>query len=127
MSIYRLRPHHGLCLHFFRGNGYSEDFVENMTEISLKLGENPTIELVSGSDQVCEACPNRVGETGCASDEKVLSYDASVLKLCGLNVGDQLHWQDFLTLVNAHILEPGLLESVCTGCQWISICKGLQA
>ena len=26
----RLRPHHGMCLAYFEGKGYSDDFTENM-------------------------------------------------------------------------------------------------
>lgn len=29
----RLRGHHLICLHFYRGEGYSREFVENLEDI----------------------------------------------------------------------------------------------
>lgn len=36
-AIIPLRAHHGLCLHFFRGKGYSGAFVENMARKKAML------------------------------------------------------------------------------------------
>ena len=55
--------HHGMCLPFFRGEGYSGAFVENMTRMKKILEENPEICLVAGSDDICAACPNRLTES----------------------------------------------------------------
>ena len=33
----RIRPHHLVCVCFFRGKGYSEEFVANMTETVGRL------------------------------------------------------------------------------------------
>lgn len=43
MSVYRIRAHHGMCLAFFRGQGYSGAFVENMANMKAILEENPDI------------------------------------------------------------------------------------
>lgn len=125
MSVYELRPHHGLCLHFFRGQGYSAEFVENMTEIQRALAQNPTIQLVAGADNVCRTCPNRVGERGCRSDHKVLRYDRGVLERCDLAVGDRLPWVEFFRRVEENILQKNQLETVCAGCQWMELCRNL--
>ncbi len=122
MSSYNIRPHHGLCLHFFRGKGYSEEFVENMTQIQTTLRANPTVTLVAGTDSVCRTCPNRVGEQGCLSDDKVLGYDQAVLQLCGVQLGDTLPWNDFFQRVEEHILSKNLRQSVCGNCQWTELC-----
>lgn len=122
-SAYSLRPHHGLCLQFFQGKGYSEEFVENMKKIVDTLGENPQIRLVSGADALCRCCPNRVGESDCKSDEKVRGYDQSVLDLCSLDEGEVLPWEEFSSRVTEKILEKRLRENVCGDCQWTDICQ----
>ena len=33
MSVYSIRAHHGMCLYFFQGKGYSGEFVENMAKM----------------------------------------------------------------------------------------------
>ena len=60
MSIYRIRAHHGMCLAFFQGKGYSGAFVENMANMKAILEENPDILLLDGPDDICAACPNRL-------------------------------------------------------------------
>lgn len=123
MSTYKLRPHHGLCIHFFRGQGYSQAFVDNMTEIVQTLEKNPTIQLVAGADSLCAPCPNRVGEGGCASGGKADQYDAAVASLCALTLGEYLPWLEFSQRVEAHILSQGLRTQVCGNCQWSELCQ----
>ena len=118
-----LRPHHGLCLGFFRGKGYSEEFVHNMTRVAASLAaEDPVICLTPGPDALCRACPRRQGD-GCADGEKPLRYDAAVLSLCGLEPGAYLRWSAFRALLRARVLEPGLLGEVCGDCQWAENCS----
>jgi len=45
-----LRAHHGLCLHFFQGKGYSGAFVENMARKKAMLEENPLVRLTDQAD-----------------------------------------------------------------------------
>ena len=45
MSVYKIRAHHGMCLSFFQGKGYSGDFVENMSRMKAILEKNPEISL----------------------------------------------------------------------------------
>lgn len=123
MSKFNIRPHHGLCIHFFRGKGYSQEFVENMTNVVKKLEENPTIHLVSGADVICGSCPNLSAEHLCSSLDKVANYDEKVLELCGLSGNSSLSWEEFATSVREHILEKGLRTQVCGHCQWTDICQ----
>ncbi len=122
MSNYRLRPHHGLCLHYFRGEGYSEEFIKNMQSIVDELHTNPTILLVPGADSVCRTCPNRIGDIDCACDEKVLRYDQKVLELCGLTISSTLTWDELEKKVHQHILSQNLRESICGDCSWNQLC-----
>ena len=40
---YRIRAHHGMCLAFFKGNGYSSGFTKHMGNVKYALEENPMI------------------------------------------------------------------------------------
>ena len=120
MSIYRLRAHHGMCLPFFQGKGYSGAFVENMTQMKGILEENPVICLVDSADDLCAACPNRLTES-CA--EKASRYDREVLRRCGLSVGERLPYREFSRKVIETILRPGDRREICGDCQWSSLCR----
>lgn len=118
---YRIRPHHGLCLAFFRGKGYSGEFVENMARMKAVLEENPLIRLTGGTDEICAACPNNQGGR-CESEEKVTRYDREVLRRCGLSVGEVLPYRAFEALVIRHILDARQREEICGDCQWDALC-----
>jgi len=119
---YRLRPHHGLCLPFFRGKGYSGAFVENMTAVKTAMEENPVIELVRGGDDICAACPNFL-QGKCRDEEKVARYDREVLRRCNLEPGQAMPYRDFVRKVTESILQKGLREEVCGDCQWTGLCR----
>lgn len=118
---YRIRPHHGLCLPFFRGKGYSGDFVANMARMKATLEENPQIVLTLGTDDICAACPNNLGGH-CESEEKVTRYDREVLRRCGLSEGEVLPFRELEGLVRHRILLAGQREDICGDCQWSDLC-----
>ena len=120
MSVYKIRAHHGVCLYFFQGKGYSGEFVENMSRMKAILAENPEIILMDGPDDICAACPNRLTET-CA--EKASRYDREVLRRCGLSVGERLPYREFSRKVIETILRPGVRAEICGDCQWSSLCR----
>ena len=120
MRVYNLRAHHGMCLYFFRGKGYSGQFVENMGKMKAVLEENPTIRLMDSPDDICAACPNKVTEA-CA--EKASRDDREVLRRCGLSVGGSLSCEDFSKRVVETILRPGVRGAICGDCQWSGLCR----
>lgn len=120
---FKVRPHHGLCAEFFRGEGYDGDFVKNMSEtLSALNGNNPIITVAEGADLICEKCPHN-GENGCATAEKVSRYDCAVLRICALSAGDSLSWQDFRDTVRKKIILENRLGEVCADCCWYEICS----
>lgn len=125
-NILPLRPHHGLCLRFFRGKGYSKDFVAEMTKIHFLLSECPSqkIALVCRADSVCASCPNRI-DSCCNTEQKVSGFDNLVLELCGLSENDIISWEEFSGLILNNIIKSSLLQTVCADCQWFEICKNL--
>lgn len=110
-----------MCLAFFRGKGYSGEFVENMAAMKALLEENPPIRLRAQTDAICAACPNNLGGC-CESGEKVCRYDREVLRRCGVQAGTVLPYRDFAALVRRHILEAGQREAICGDCQWNELC-----
>lgn len=118
-----LRPHHGLCMAFFQGKGYSGGFT---AALAARLGElegtrRPVV-LTVGTDAVCAPCPHNEGGV-CTSAEKTAAYDRAVLKACGLQEGTVLAFSDFTRLVQERIITPGLRRQICGDCQWDNLCS----
>jgi hypothetical protein len=82
----KLRGHHLICLNFFKGEGYSEDFIKNIYSVVRK----EKVEVVYGADDVCARCPylkdNRCSNSD-YTDEKILYQDKEALKLMALKQG----------------------------------------
>ena len=78
-----LRPHHGMCLAYFKGEGYSNGFSAHMQEMLDIFQKGAKIQLHADTDEICSACPNN--EKGCCSSFSLVeAYDNAVLELCGL-------------------------------------------
>ena len=123
MSVFELRPHHGLCINFFEGKGYSPEFIQHMTEMIEYLNQhNPEIQLVLYTDRICSACPHNMNQI-CESEHKVLTYDKQVLALCNLHENQILNWKAFQGLIFQKILKQNQLSAVCRNCQWMNICS----
>lgn len=118
---YRIRAHHGMCLAFFRGKGYSEEFTIHMSRVKQILEQNPMVEIVDAADEICRHCPNNHSGI-CEQEEKAAGYDRKVLELCGLSAAVQLPWKDFEKLVSDRILETDRRKAVCGDCQWDFLC-----
>ena len=118
---YAVRAHHGMCLAYFRGIGYSSDFTKNMWAMKQLLEEDPKVRLVAGTDDICAACPNRLGDSG-RDQKKVLQYDRQVLDRCGLAPGTVMPFREFQKLVLDRILLPGKREEICGNCEWTELC-----
>ena len=81
-----LRPHHGMCLAYFKGEGYSDGFSAHMQEMLDIFQKGAKIQLHADTDEICSACPNN--EKGCCSSFSLVeAYDNAVLELCGLENG----------------------------------------
>ena len=98
-----VRPHHGMCLAYFIGKGYSEGFSAHMEKMLHILEQDVSIRLVVSLDEICSACPNRqvtveasgVEKEICEAQEKVYRYDHGVLDACGLAEGEELNFLEF--------------------------------
>ncbi|WP_413305550.1 DUF1284 domain-containing protein [Bacillus sp. 1P10SD] len=126
--MYKLRGHHLFCLLGYRGMGYSQEYVENMTRLHQDLRKNPKtlIELVKGPDQLCEKYPN-TGDYHC-QDANLFERDAVILEKMGLHIGQKLKWEDIESRIQKHVI-PTDIQTVCSTCHWRSygVCEeGIQ-
>lgn len=122
MDQYKIRAHHGMCLAFFEGKGYSSEFTKNMGEMKRILEQNPKVQIIVGTDHICRACPSN-HDGCCVSAQKVENYDRQVLLCCCLEEGAFINWLDFSKLVRDRILAAGKRKEICGSCQWNSICS----
>jgi len=117
----KLRGHHLICLNFFRGEGYSEDFIKNIYSV---IGKEE-LEIVAGHDDVCARCPF-LKDNKCSNsdytDEKILFQDKEALKLLGCKPGEMTDWKT----VSAKL--PQIIEEwkarFCWDCGYLKVCFG---
>lgn len=117
-----LRPHHGMCLAYFKGYGYSDEFAVHMRKVQDYLKTDAIVHLAVETDIICLKCPNNINGA-CEKPELVARYDSEVLRRCGLSEGEELGFAEFFALVQENILGPGLRGKICGDCQWSEICK----
>ncbi|MBQ3264519.1 MAG: DUF1284 domain-containing protein [Ruminococcus sp.] len=123
MSQVYLRPHHALCIQFFEGKGYSEEFVSHMRAVIGALqSSDPAVMLCDGCDVLCEKCPHNLGGV-CETDGKASAIDERTLALLGLRFGDTLRWHELSARAYDRIIGCSKLSGVCRGCQWLMICN----
>ena len=121
----RLRAHHLLCLQTFRGKGYSPEFTANMTRVKeeLEKDESVQVEIVSGADDICRACPH-LKEGGCCDKEKQvkLTDERAAIRI-GLASGEG-RYRDLKSQAMT-VFESGDLPEICGCCQWLDLCLKL--
>ncbi len=119
-DVIELSAHHALCVHGFRGMGYSEGFVASLAGIVARLRDEPGIRVRVrvGSDAVCRACPS-LSVGGCMRyGQSVVRQDARVAHVLGVGSGDEMAWDDLRARVRGNVA-PGDLSDLCGGCPWL--------
>jgi hypothetical protein len=114
-----LRGHHLICLNFFRGEGYSEEFIENLYAVIKK----EKIEIVTGADEVCRKCPY-LKEGKCRNsdytDEKIHIQDQEALRLLGFESGMIVDWKMIASKLPTIIEE--WKDEFCLACRYRKVC-----
>ena len=121
-QTYPIRPHHGMCLAFFIGNGYSNGFTAHMQEMLELFTKGADVCLTVNTDEICSACPNNC-QGLCEAAEKVKRYDNAVLSQCGLTEGQTLPFSKFTQYVQQNIIASCKRPEICGDCQWNRICQ----
>ncbi len=122
MPNIRFRPHHFLCTVGFEGKGYSESFVANYTRIAdelrgSKAGDALEIEVVGGTDSICEPCPNRRGVL-CETEAKIRTLDDAHAAVLGIRPGDRLTWGEAKTKIRERMTIEKF-HAACAPCAWL--------
>ena len=112
-----------MCISFFRGKGYSDEFTSHMARIVSELSADPLVEIISATDELCEKCPSNMGDGICQTEEKVARYDSEVLRYCGFSAGEVMPYSAFSSAVREKIIRRGKREAICGDCRWNEICK----
>jgi len=120
----KLRGHHLICLHFFRGEGYSAEFIGNLEEILKKAEADEQITVLSDADDFCDMCPYLKGAK-CfyerEADQEIRRMDGKALNLLELIVGDIILWtavKEKLPLVFNR-----WADEFCNACDWRWACE----
>ena len=125
MNKLEIRPHHLLCIKFFEGKGYSDEFVSSMNSLIDKIEEEPhtRVFITYGSDAVCAACPNENGEA-CILRNKATDYDTKVSDICSLSKNTPYTYAYLRDITDKLIIREGRLGEICGDCEWYKkICK----
>jgi hypothetical protein len=121
----KIRGHHLLCLNFYRGAGYSPEFVRNVTDILRKIkNRNIKMEIVIGCDDICSACPHIRGgrcEKYEGAEEVVTRMDSDIIKRLGLSIGSQVNFNEVSEMTKKEI-KPSDIEEICEDCEWLETC-----
>ena len=113
-----------MCFQFYEGKGYSDDFTDHIGSVikEFEVNQEQKVVLKAGTDIVCKNCPNNEGGV-CTTQDKVLRYDASVLRACGLSDGSEMSFAEFIWLVKDKIIDEGIRGDICGDCSWDYICR----
>ncbi len=124
-KIISLRPHHLLCTQGYSGNGYNEDFVQNMTNItnSMRTDRNLKVNIVFSTDDICTYCSRKLGEGLCKDDNKVLVFDKGVIDFLGLSE-KVYNYQDLIHIIHEKMTSEKM-KDICGNCEWhqMSACE----
>lgn len=123
MDVLRLRGHHLICLHFFRGEGYDRPFIENLSAIIGMAEGGKPVAVLEGPDDVCSACPY-LKSAGCEYEENaegsIRDMDADALRLLRARFGDVVMWPALRERLEGIV--PEWKKLYCKDCAWLNAC-----
>ncbi|MGB9715398.1 MAG: DUF1284 domain-containing protein [Thermodesulfovibrionales bacterium] len=118
-----LRGHHLICLHFFEGEGYDSNFIENLKNI-MQRTENENINVCDGADDVCEKCPY-LKDYRCQydnnADDEIRDMDEVALRLLKIEQGAKIRWEDVRKKIPEIFLQ--WFRAYCYDCDWLKACE----
>ena len=119
-TLIKIRPHHVLCNYCFMGSGYSNEFVDNFTQINNDIVNNGAkFQIIQQLDSICMACPNQNGDI-CNKQEKVTRLDNNHMQALDLQNGDILDWDESVTKIKDKISKD-VFSKICHECEWYGL------
>ncbi|WP_242968513.1 DUF1284 domain-containing protein [Sulfobacillus sp. hq2] len=117
MKTIRLRGHHILCLLGYRGMGYSEEYIVNMTAIHQTLRNEPQtrIILITGPDDLCDKFPTT--QPYHCEDAEIFWRDQRVLDQLSLSLTKETTWDAIVDRIRQHMVS-GDIDTLCATCSW---------
>jgi hypothetical protein len=117
-----IRGHHLICLYFFNGDGYDEDFIENL-RVTLRRAEGEPVRVSSGADDICKSCLHLRGgrcEQLDGAERVIQRMDRKALELMGLSVGERVWWDRLRGEIED--VFPQWYSLYCSDCDWRGAC-----
>ena len=118
-----LRGHHLVCLFFFNGEGYTQEYTDNL-RAAVKRAEGGGVEVVSGADIICIKCPH-LRENRCCyesnAEEAIEGMDRKALDLLEVASGQSISWSELKAKLTA--IFPEWYKSFCSDCDWLRVCR----
>ncbi len=127
MQEITLRTHHVICIQSFIGKGYSNKFIENLSNIInyLKLNNNQKcIKLSNNCDDICKCCPNKLHSNTCRKEEFIKHLDESYKQICNFDYNTQYSLEELNNIIKNN-LTIDKFKNVCGNCEWFFICSKL--
>jgi len=114
-----LRPHHINCIFFYKGLGYSEDFIGEMNNLLTLLKEHSDtkIKLIVNCDTLCKSCPNKQLGDICITKEKVDKLDYNTLQVYALKENEEYTFNEIIDTVYKHF-NKNKFHKICSTCNW---------
>jgi hypothetical protein len=122
-TVIRLRGHHLICLHFFSGEGYSDDFKAALRALLKRAEAGEAVEVATGADDLCHECPY-LEKGRCVyaegADEEIRAMDDKALELLGMEPGAHVRWPEIREKLPAVFRQWA--RFYCAGCTWKRTC-----
>lgn len=119
-----LRGHHLICLHFFSGEGFTEEYINNLENIKKRLTKGEIIKTGVQADDICKMC-GYLRNGKClyneTADIEILNMDKTAINLLGLEMVINLKWQKINTRLPS--IFKAWHKKYCIDCDWLNICK----
>ncbi len=108
-----------MCTLAFKGKGYSLGFIKNYKKIVqiLNEDEDTPIEVTEYMDSICSACPNKIDEIICKTQEKILRLDNAHKDILSFKTGNTISWKQAKNRIKQNMTIKKF-HKACNGCSW---------
>jgi hypothetical protein len=108
---------------YFKGKGYSKEFVSNFYEVIKRLNDNPTIRVTNYPDIICSPCPHNINDKcvkkGPDYEIEVKEKDDAIMKCLGLKLNQESKIKEIKELIDSNLTK---LRMTCKDCEWLKNC-----